>query len=117
MGERMSAPAVQHQFLAAGRWGALTLMEQLGNVGSEVGRARRWQGEDTALFEGAFVRSLELLDLTIRDPRWRGRLKELTRAREVLCDAFGGGPEYASTLEDMERYFYPFALAARLGRA
>ncbi len=112
----MSAPAIQHQLQASGRWRALTLMEQMGNVGSEVGRARRWQGKDDKLFEGALVRSLELLDLTIQDPRWIGRLKELTRAREVLCDAFLGGPEYGSTLEDMERYFHPFALSARICR-
>lgn len=116
MGGRMSASTAQRQSLASGRWRTLTLMEQMGNVGSEVGRARRWQGKDPKLFEGAILRSLELLDLTIQDSRWLGRLKELTRAREVLCDASLGGSEYASTLEDMERYFYPFALAARLRR-
>jgi len=30
-----------HAGLAAGRWFELTLMEQLGNIGSEVGRATR----------------------------------------------------------------------------
>ena len=36
--------------------------------------------------EKAFVRALELLDLTITDPRWKGRRKELTRARTFLCE-------------------------------
>src|SRR2546422_4887086 len=35
-----------HASLAAGRWQTLTLAEQLGNVGSEVARARRWHDQD-----------------------------------------------------------------------
>ena len=102
-----------HNTLAEGRWRGLTFAEQMGNVGSEVSRALRWQGRDRALFEGAVERALELLDLTIQDPRWRGRLRELTRAREFLCDAFFGGKEYESSFEDLDRYFFQFALAAR----
>ncbi len=41
--------------------------------------------------EQAFDRAVELLDLTIADERWKGRRKELTRARELLCDAMFGG--------------------------
>lgn len=103
-----------HASLAAGRWHTMPLVEQLGNVGSEVGRAARWAARDPAGSRRAFERALELLDLTIADPRWRGRLKELTRARELLCDAaLTGGREFGSTLEDMERWFLPFAVAAR----
>jgi hypothetical protein len=32
------------------RWQALTLAEQLGNIGSEVGRAAKWQGKDDKSF-------------------------------------------------------------------
>jgi hypothetical protein len=35
-----------HKQLTAGRWQRLSLMEQLANVGSEVGRAARWYGKD-----------------------------------------------------------------------
>ena len=103
----------QHSGLAAGGWGRLSLLQQLGNVGSEVSRARRWQNKDPLLFEGAIIRALELLDLSIRDPRWRHRLKELVRAREMMCDAWLGGKEYHSELEGLDRYFFNFALAAR----
>ena len=102
-----------HPSLAGGRWFTLSLLDQLGNVGSEVGRASRRAATDPAASRRALERALELLDLTIADPRWRDRLKELTRAREVLCDAAEGGRSYGSTLADMERYFFPFALAAR----
>lgn len=102
-----------HPGLAAGGWGRLSLPQQLGNVGSEVSRALRWQNKDILLFDGAMIRALELLDLSIRDSRWRHRLKELARAREMLCDAWFGGKEYRSELEGLNRYFFNFALAAR----
>jgi hypothetical protein len=106
-------PAPAHRELAAGGWGRLSLAEQLANVGSEVGRLRRWRGRDEAVAARAFERALELLDLTLADPRWRGRRKEIARARELLCDAALGGHEYGSTLEALDGYFLAFALAAR----
>lgn len=73
-----------HEQLAAGRWHTLSLMEQLANVGSDVARAARWYGKDPQRCEQAFDRAVELLDLTIADERWKGRRKELTRARTAL---------------------------------
>lgn len=105
-----------HRDLAAGRWGQLSLCEQLGNVGSEVGRMRRWHGRDERLAAAAFDRALELLDLTLADPRWRTRLREIARSRELLCDAASGGREYGTTLEHLDRYFLAFAFAARRNR-
>ena len=95
------------------RWFTLSLPEQLGNVGSEVGRARAWQGRDEKTFWGAAARGLELLDLTREDTRWKKRRHELNRARETLADAVLGGKEYQSTLIDLEKYFMQFALFAR----
>ena len=106
----------RHKELAAGAWQRLSLAEQLANVGSEVGRMRRWSGRDQRLMIGAFDRALELLDLTLADRRWRDRLREIARARELLCDAATGGTEYGTTLEAMDRYFLAFAFAARSAR-
>lgn len=92
------------------RWFTLSLAEQLGNIGSEVGRAQRWQGKDTNSFWGAVTRALELFDLTQEDKRWTKRRKELDRARESFADAVLGGSEYGSRLSDLERYFMQFAL-------
>ena len=106
-----------HKTLANGRWFALTLDEQLGNVGSEVGRAaKRHRQGDTAQRDRALDRAFELLDLTIQDPRWRHRLKEICRAREVLVDTFYGDRVYGDTPEGLEKYFFQFALAARRDR-
>lgn len=106
--------AFQHHELAAGGWQKLSLMEQLGNIGSEVSRAARWKEKDHALFEGAVSRALELFDLTLEDPRWKRRQREIARARELFCDAALGNNPYHTTLQDLVRYFDQFAYAARL---
>ena len=107
---------IQHKILAAGKWHTLTLSEQLGNIGSEVSRALRWKNKDENLYTNAIDRALELLDMTTSDPRWRMRLKELLRARELLLDAAEGGTAYHTSLQDLESYFFSFALAARSTR-
>ena len=112
----MSTPVPHHAALAAGRWQGLSLAEQLANVGAEVGRMRRRQAAAAPAASPAFERALELLDLTLADPRWRGRRREIARAREMLCDAAFGGREYGATLEGLDRYFLAFAVLARRGR-
>lgn len=105
-----------HQQLAAERWFTMTLMEQLGNIGSEVGRVikREHEGHKEAR-DRALDRALELFDLTIADPRWKNRLKEILRAREVVCDVFYGDNTYHTSLNSLEKYFLQFGYAARLG--
>ena len=108
-----------HRDLASGRWWELSLYEQLGNVGSEVGRALRWRTRNPQIAQGAFERALELMDLTLADPRNRrsvARLRELARAREVLVDFLAGSNEYQSTSDSLQRYFDDFAVAAALAR-
>jgi hypothetical protein len=107
---------VQHRDLAAGRWWQLSLAEQLGNIGSEVSRAAKWTGRNSELARGALARALELIDLTLDDPRHRAslpRLRELARAREVVVDFFDGTNEYRSTAASIQKYFDAYALAAR----
>jgi hypothetical protein len=107
-----------HTALAAGRWQTLTLAEQLGNVGSEISRALKAKERgDMRLFAGALDRALELFDLTLADPRWRGqRLREIARAREVSCDFLVGDNVYRSTAASLDDYFFRFAMAARRNR-
>jgi len=108
--------SAEHRDLAAGRWFALSLAEQLGNVGSELGRAVRWSTTHPALAERAFHRTLELFDLTLDDPRHRrsvARLREIARAREVVADFLSGENRYGSTAESLQKYFDAYAVAAR----
>ena len=72
----------------------------------------RWGDRDPRLMTDAFDRALELLDLTLDDPRWRDRLSEISRARELLCaTVLDGGREYGTSLEDLDRYFLAFGMA------
>lgn len=105
----------KHQHLASGRWFELNLMEQMANIGAEIGRAINWRRQANPLYsQQAFFRGLELLWLTIEDPQNRGaRLKELCRLKEVLADYFMGDNQYQSSDELWEKYFYPFNYAAR----
>lgn len=107
----------QHQDLAAGRWQSFSLMEQLANVGSEVGRAIAWQRKNREeLSRKAAERALELMSLTLDDARHRGREKELARVYEVLVDYFFADNCYQSTDVSLERYFSAFNYAARRNR-
>jgi hypothetical protein len=105
-----------HRDLAAGRWHELSLNEQLGNVGSEIGRAIRWMPTHPELAAAARDRALDLLALTMDDPRHRqsvARLREIARAREVVVDFLAGENRYASTAASLQRYFDAYAFAAR----
>jgi len=103
-----------HADLAAGRWHSMSLMEQLGNAGSEVSRALRARGKGHADRElSALKRFLDLIDMTIADPRLKGRRKEICRVREIVCDYFVGENVYRSTPESLDRYFMPYAAIAR----
>ena len=108
----------RHRDLAAGRWWELTLPEQLGNVGSDVGRAIRAKASgNMGRFEPALGRALELVDLTLADPRWAGpRRREIARVREVVCDYLVGDNVYGSTDASLEAWFMAYALAARRDR-
>jgi len=106
---------VKHREMAGGRWWKLTLAEQLGNVGSEVSRALKWRSRDPRIAQGALERALELIDLTLADPRHRrsvARLREIARAREVLLDFLVGPNQYGSTAAGLQRYFDAYAVAA-----
>lgn len=105
-----------HTELTDTRWQSFSLVEQLANVGSEVERAIKWsQKGQTDLCTNAVYRGLELLDLTIADPRHRP-LKELTRLREALLDYFVGPNEFGSSDLAWHRYFGAFGMAAALHR-
>jgi hypothetical protein len=103
--------------LAAGRWQTFSLVVQLANVGSEVERAMNWAQKGRPDYStNAFYRGLELLDLTIADPRHRDRLGELTCLREALLDRFLGPNEFGSTDLAWHTYFDAFGMAAALER-
>ena len=105
----------QHLKLIAESWFKFSLFEQLGNIGSEVSRSIKARGTH-ARYWGAVSRALDLFYLTVADPRWKGRRKEILRVRELFCAAVLESNEYNTSLEDLDKYFHYFALLARAGR-
>ncbi len=98
-----------HQFDRA-KWQSMTIFEQMGNIGSEVGRAfsAKRRGDEAAM-TGALYRGLDLLDATAEQlaASKSPRLREVLRAREQFAELSD---------ETLETYFMYFALAARNGR-
>ena len=105
-----------HKDLTPERWFKFSLMEQLANVGSDVIRTILWKESDKGLSQQSFERVLELLDLTIADPKNRKQLKEMVRAREALVDHFVYNNEYNTTDQQWHDYFFEFNYAAALQR-
>ncbi len=113
----MTEKKVIHKELAAGRWFKLSLIEQLANVGSDVERTIAWRKKGNLEYsEQACERALELLHLTIADPKNRGRLKEIVRVRAMFADHYMGINEFSFTDEYWQRYFFDFAYAAAIAR-
>jgi hypothetical protein len=96
-------------------WVKMTLLEQMGNIGSEVGRALNAKHRGDALnMKGAFYRGLDLIDFTatLWSAQKSPRTTELLRARELFA------PSVMTDDEDitLEKYFMEYAIAARLNR-
>src|SRR3989344_886042 len=95
-----------HENLAERKWHKVSLAEQMGNIGSEFNRAlSRKEKKDSEGEEKSFDRLLELIDLTITDKRWKGRVSEIFRLREVICDFFIAGNTYNTRSEYLKDYF------------
>lgn len=107
----------QHKELARGRWYKFTLAEQLANIGSEVERTILWKNKKNPDYSNkAFIRTIELLDLTVEDTKNKLRLKEILRLREALVDYFVFDNQFSSSDELWRKYFYPHTYHASLLR-
>jgi hypothetical protein len=102
------------------RWAELTIFEQMGNIGSEVGRAISADraGRDQWR-DGAIDRAIDLFNATAevwikQEQPWRAR--EVLRAKEAFLSLFFGPTDIVVDADELERYFMQFALAARAGR-
>ena len=95
----------------------MPFMEQMANIGSEVGRTSKWVNKNKPkMAESAFLRALELIDLTImhgrlNSPLRSSMLRELCRIRESFCGAYESSD--ILTLDWLDKYFATFAVALR----
>lgn len=96
-------------------WSRLSIFEQMGNIGSEVGRAIKAHRSGNAKREtGAIDRALDLFDATIESLAAERsiRLREVLLAREEFTRLFFDDA-FDSNADAIERYFMSFAIAAR----
>lgn len=103
-----------HNELANGRWRELSLIEQMANIGSEVERSMKWQkAGNHENSQKALERFIELMILTLEDPKNRLRLKELCRVKELFLDFMAGDNKYQQTHTQWQKYFWVFTYAVR----
>ena len=96
------------------RWNKFSIIEQMANIGAEVGRTISWRKKgNVEMSRDAFYRALELIDFSINDPKNKNSLKEILRLRELLVDYIMGDNVYHSTDQQWEKYFYYFNFAVR----
>ena len=67
------------------RWKNFTKRQQLLTIGAELMRAKTWQNRDKDKFLPALERALELIDLTLSDPKWKDSLLMILRLREEIA--------------------------------
>lgn len=95
------------------RWQAQSLFWQMGNIGSEVGRAlnAKRAGNEADMMT-AFYRGLDLIDATVEEllAQKSPRLKEVLRAREEFSAAILTDKNDT----ELEGYFMNFAIAQRI---
>jgi len=100
------------------KWAKLTLYEQLGNIGSEVGRAinAKRSGYDYRI-EGAVVRAQDLFRATVeilaKDKTKIHRAREILRARDEFVTLIYGDEFDDREAAKIENYFMYFAYIAR----
>jgi hypothetical protein len=98
------------------RWAALSFEEQMGNIGSEVGRAiishrKNMKAREDRAIERALDLFAATTDVLIGTP-FAYRLGEALRAREEFLRLFFDGT-FEEDADKIERYFMYFAYAAR----
>jgi len=98
------------------RWAQLSFNEQMGNIGSEVGRAIIAHRNGNEIRKNrAIDRAIDLfsatVDVTIRTP-YSYRLKEVLRARDEFLKLFFDNT-FEHDADNIDRYFMNFAYLAR----
>lgn len=105
---------ISHQYSAT-KWAEMDIFNQMGNIGSEVGRAlsAKRQGKLDRC-QAAFYRGLDLIDETAQlwATQKRTGLRELLYARELFAESV----TTSKVDTTLEAYFMQFAIAARAER-
>ncbi|OGX08398.1 MAG: hypothetical protein A2Z88_02190 [Omnitrophica WOR_2 bacterium GWA2_47_8] len=92
------------------RWLNLSFAQQMGNIGSEIARARHWEKQNDAVSrDKALERALELLDLSLASTKTMPQLKEVARLREVVAAWYARQKDYDIDKTALEDYCINFS--------
>jgi len=98
------------------QWAKMTINGQMGNIGSEVGRAIiAHRNGNKAREDRAIDRAIDLFSATVEalvGTKYSYRLKEVLRARDEFLRLFFDGT-FETDADNIERYFMNYAFAAR----
>lgn len=101
------------------RWSKLTIFEQMGNIGSEVGRTfLAGKRNDATSAEQALVRALDLFEATTAPllKHKSPRAKEVLRAKEQFLQIYADKMFHSPQAKSLDRYFLNYAIAAQAQR-
>lgn len=82
-------PLLFHKTLSPEKWRSYPVHQQILSIANELNRAgNALRKGETVNAIHAWERAFELTDLTVEDPKWSLKLKELLRFRETLGALF-----------------------------
>jgi hypothetical protein len=88
------------------RWFALSLVEQMINIGNEVKRAVRFDADEKK--KSMFLdKALVYTDLTMQDPKNARVVPELQISKEVLED-YKGNHDINCSKQEIEKYYMTY---------
>jgi len=93
------------------RWFNMSIIDQISNIGGEVNRAIKWKNKnDTIKKLNFYNKAIELIVLTVKDPKNKHRIRELEFCKEELKDYFLGDNLYGTTDNVLIKYYDAFLL-------
>jgi hypothetical protein len=118
----MEEKKIHLKSLAEGRWFTFSFEEQMGNIGSEIGRTiNAFKINDIGRQNSCFERAIELFRLTLEDNRWqREERDEVIKSRDkfiaLLTDTSPEDEKVLSELDKLDNYFLEYGIAANNNR-
>jgi hypothetical protein len=80
---------IHHKNLSENKWFDYSEGQQILMIANELNRAKNWiLKKNTDNVNLCYERAFELADLTISDPKWKGKRRELLRFREYLAEQY-----------------------------
>jgi len=98
--------------MAENKWARLSLAEKMGNIGSEISRARSADEQNNIERRNKSLdRATELVSLTFLNEKVDARIREINLLRDVIYNIKNGSKDI--NLKSIEQYCLPFGILAR----